>query len=339
MNSNTDNKLSQLNWKDTQNFNGNTYSMVYTLNEICGESVYGKGNCYAKNARKNLNNLLEKSANMDVFKCVEKGIIIISPPTTYEMIDRLVELGKRSIKYYSQLSYKQTNVTDNWCKDAYVKSGQPLNNSKPLHHRILNKTTKRFSGKTISVNEAVIDTIKTSGGMLAEGHIIAFLNSRLKCPECDIIGKFGLCEGITNRSVDGFRDAVCMNCLENNITTLFEIKTRWEDSVVKEGNGTYAGSFAALNTLMTIRANIYLVITSRDTGDVRIGKITSAKIRGNKNWLYALQEGFKWGGPSSYVTCKKGLFKCPEKMKPIIETLDPQHTDYIINTALTKIGL
>jgi hypothetical protein len=85
---------------------------------------------------------------------------------------------------------------------------------------------------------------------------------------------------------------------------------------------------------MTIKANVYLVLVSRDTGDVRIGKITSAKMRSNANWLYALQEGFKWGSPSSFVTCADGFMKCPVKMPKIIETLTDKFMNEIIAGAL-----
>jgi hypothetical protein len=129
-----------------------------------------------------------------------------------------------------------------------------------------------------------------------------------------------------------------MNCHNNGVITLFEIKTRWEKVVATGGNGTYAGSFVALNTLMTLKSNIYLVIASRDTGDVRIGKITSAKMRGNPNWLYALQEGLEWGAPSSYVTCAGGFIHCPVKMPPLIETMSDKYVDEVALTALTALG-
>lgn len=125
-----------------------------------------------------------------------------------------------------------------------------------------------------------------------------------------------------------------MNCHANNVLTLFEIKTRWENSI--DNRGTFTGSFAALNTLMTLKANIYLVIASRDTGDVRIGKITHATIRGNKNWLYALQENLDWGSPSSYVVCEGGMFKTPVKIPPIIETPPDEELESIYNTVLTN---
>jgi hypothetical protein len=79
---------------------------------------------------------------------------------------------------------------------------------------------------------------------------------------------------------------------------------------------------------MTLNANIYLVIVSRDTGDVHIGKITSAKMRGNRNWLYALQEGQHWGTLSSYMMCLSGLSKFSLKMIKLVDVM----TDSFMNS-------
>lgn len=329
----------QLSWKATPNFCGNVYSMVANLKHICGEDVYGKNRGKEVAAQKSVVNFLERSANMDIFKCIESGDIISTPPTKEYLINKLVCLGKRALEYYSNVPYEQTEVRDHWAEDARVRLGAPMNKSVPLQARVLNRSGKRFSAKTITVNETVIDMIKSSRGMLAEGFVVAFLNSGLRCPECKMVGKIGWCDGVSHRSVDGFRDAVCMNCQQNGVNTLFEIKTRWEKAASSCGNGTYAGSFVALNTLMTVNVNVYLVIVSRDTGDVRIGKITSAKMRGNHNWLYALQEGFTWGGPSSYVTCAKGFVTCPVKMTPLVEIMPNELVDQIAKEALEKIGL
>ncbi len=79
------------------------------------------------------------------------------------------------------------------------------------------------------------------------------------------------------------------------------------------------------------------MIASRDTGDVHIGKITSAKMRTNHNWLYALQEGYTWGGPSSYVTCAKGLMHCPVKMPILVETMTDDYVERVVNAAISQI--
>lgn len=327
----------QMIWNNTPNFNGDTSGMVVNLKKICGENVYGKKRGKDIIANELVIDYLERSTKMDIFKCVEGGDIISAPPSKEYFILKLVGLGLRALKYYSSLPYEKMVVKDNWYKDAQVNIGEPMNKYISAQSRVLKRSGKRFSSEVITVKETVIDMIKSSSGMLAEGHVIAFLNSGLKCPQCDTLGNIGWCDGVSKYSVDSFRDAVCMNCLGNGVVTLFEIKTRWERVVASGGNSTYAGSFVALNTLMAINANVYLVLVSRDTGDVRIGKITSAKMRGNHNWLYALQEGFKWGGPASYVTCSEGLFHIPDKMRPLLKTLPKRLVKEITESALKKM--
>jgi hypothetical protein len=324
-------------WVDTPNFRGNMFNMVGNLKHICGEGVFGKGRGRELAAKKSLTSFLRRSTEMDLFKCVEGGEIITHPLLEDKMINKLIGLGTRAFEYYSKLPYEQMIVKDKWANDARVRIGDPLNKSIQLHARVLSRSGKRFSAETISVKDQVIYMLKSSRGMLSEGHVVAFLNSGLKCPECGIVGQIGWCDGVSHKSVDAFRDAVCMNCREKGVITLFEIKTRWDNAVIKDGNGTYAGSFVALNTLMTIGANVYLVIASRDTGDVHIGKITSAKMRTNHNWLYALQEGYTWGGPSSYVTCAKGLMHCPVKMPILVETMTDDYVERVVNAAISQI--
>ena len=324
----------QLLWDKTPNFRNGLFAIQANLEHIAGEKVYGKGRSRKTQALKSVTSFLQSSTTMDMFKSVEGGTIIKTPPTKDEFITKLKEFGIRAVEYFSSLPYDQTEVTDHWAIAAKVREGSPLDVSVPLQKRILDRSGKRFSAKTLSVQESVVGMIKRSRGMLAEGNVIAFLNSGLRCPECKQVGYIGWCNGISHRSVDSFRDAICMKCHNNGVVTLFEIKTRWENDVLKCGNSTYAGSFVALNTLMTLNANVYLVLASRDTGKVRIGKITSAKMRGNHNWLYALQEDFTWGSPSSFVTCANGFFKCPVEMPKIIETLTDKYMDEIINDVL-----
>lgn len=330
-------KKCQIQWDKTPNFLKNG-SVTADINHITGESVYGVNRGKNSTAKNNVLCFLEQASRMDVFLRVEKGRIIKSPPTKEQLIDKLVATGNHAVKYYGNVPYELLKVRDHWAEDAIVHEGDPLNKSNQLQGRVLQRRGKRFSAKNMTVKEKVIDILKHSCGMLAEGHVIAFLNSGLKCPECKSIGQIGWCNGITGRSVDGFRDAVCMSCYKKDIVTLFEIKTRWEKSVQKSPYNTYAGSFVSLNSLMTIKANVYMVIASRDTGDVRIGKITSAKMRGNASWLYALQEGYTWGGPSSYITCSGGFQSCPVKMTPLLDILPDNLFESILNSALKKIA-
>lgn len=323
-----------ISWDQTPLFKRGKYSLSKQLNTLCGEKVFGYKNNYANRARDSVFNFLEKAASMEIMKGVPTGHIVLVPPTHAECVAKLTGLCERASKYYTK--YPQTDVSDLWAKRIRkLDDGEPLDISNQHHHRVWKSGTKRFSGKVHTLREQITEMVRGSRGMLAEGHVIAFLNSGLRCPECKAVGKIGWCDGISHRSVDAFRDAICMSCHVKGILTLFEIKTRWENMI--DNHGTFAGSFAALNTLMILNANIYLVIASRDTGDVRIGKITYATMRGNKNWLYALQENFDWGRPSSYVFCEGGMSKTPVKMPPIMENLTEEFLESVYDEVLKNV--
>jgi hypothetical protein len=87
---------------------------------------------------------------MDMFKSVEGGTIIRTPPTKDEFITKLKELGTRAINYFSSLPYEQTEVTDHWAIAANVREGAPLDVRIPLQKRILDRSGKRFSAKILS---------------------------------------------------------------------------------------------------------------------------------------------------------------------------------------------
>ena len=309
--------ISQL-WYQRMNMTTGVHGSLYSnIENIAGVCVFGKNRGKTKKAYELLFKYIETTENMECFLTVEPGKIITNTPSHEDLFIKLLKYVNRSIEYYKNKPLIM--VKDKWALgDIY--DGSPLN-KKILHHsRLLERSEKRFIGKTTTLSEHITELVTSSTGMLCEGYVIAFLNTLLPCPECNTIGHIGWCDAMSHRSIDAFRDAICMNCKEKNIITLYEIKTRWECGIQKnKDNGTYAGSFAAINALMKIKANVHLVVVSRDTGDIRIGKITSAKLRGNKNWLYSLQEGLEWGSPSSYVYCDKGLEILPKKMKPLID--------------------
>ena len=311
--------IKNMNYYETINFKEGIWSIKNYLNILCGENVFGKGKSRSKIAQINLIKYLERSVNMDSLKRILPGDVIKEFPTHEFLVERLSELCERAPAYYKK--FDRTQVIDNWSvKIKNIQEGIPLNVSDRNHKRLLEYGGKRFSGKKLTIKEHVIDMINESRDILAEGFVVSFLNSGLKCPECKEVGQIGWCKGLDLECSESFRDAICMSCYNKNKITLFEIKTRWEDCI-KNKNYTNSGSFIALNILFLMKANVYLVVASRDTGDVRIGKITSAKMKGNKNWLYSLQENLGWGGPSSISFCEKGLKKLPVKMKPLIETL------------------
>lgn len=292
-------------------------SLYSTIDNIAGDCVFGKNRGKTESAYNSVFNYMENSKNKEIFFKITPGKIIKKPPTDEELFIKLSEYIVRAKKYYNTKDTHIT-VTDQWAFGD-IHEGSPLNRKNPCHIRLLERSGKRFKGKNTTLSEQITELITSSVGMLAEGYVIAFLNSGLKCPECKVVGAIGWCEAMLHRSVDSFRDAICMSCKNKNIITLFEIKTRWEDAIQKnKDKGIYAGSFPAINALEKLKANVYVVLVSRDTGDIRLGKITSAKLRGNKYWLYALQEGLDEGSPSSYIYCQKGLTLLPVKMEPLI---------------------
>lgn len=321
-----------LEWNKTPNFKHGLYNSLYSnLSYICGELVFGKKVNKVKSAYNYVIKTLEWCASRDIFRYIPTGTIIKHNPTEEESITKLVDICNRAQDYYSNTNYELYEIIDNWYISANVKPGDPLSKSNARHQLILKRSGKRFTAKNITVKEEIDNILENCAGLLSEGWIISFLNSGLKCPECKNTGHIGWCDIIPKSNIDAFRDAICMNCYHNNIITLFEIKTRWENTI--NNKGTYAGSFIALNTLMTMKANIYLVISSRDTGLVRIGKITSSKMKANKKWLYALQENLNYGSPSSFVFCKDGLHLCPIQM-PVLK--DILTTEYI-NNVICKV--
>jgi len=323
--------MSQKIWDQTPIFNNGVYSLREQCNKISGDLVFGRGISKSTVAFKLCMNFMEKSSQMEIMKGIPTGKVILSPPTQKDCFSKI-----QNICYYSSNSkYITTKVTDLWAsKLKSIKPGHPINKSDLNQKRMWENGGKRFTGKTLSLSNNITDIIKNSRGLLSEGHVISFLNFGLQCPECGQIGKIGWCDG-DHRSVNCFRDAICTNCKDNGVITLFEIKTRWDNQ--NKSNGTYAGSFAAINTLMTLNANIYLVIASRDTGTVRIGKITNAKMYSNKNWMYSLQEGLGWGSPSSYVICEDGMFTIPMPMTPLEDTLNEKYLNDIYTQVFSTL--
>jgi hypothetical protein len=102
----------QMSWKDTPNFRGNSYNMVSNIKYICGEDVFGKNRGQEKLARVSVTRLLERSANMSLFKCVEGGDIITTPPTKEDVISKLVLTGRRALEYYSCLPSAEFTKAD-----------------------------------------------------------------------------------------------------------------------------------------------------------------------------------------------------------------------------------
>ena len=296
------------------------------IKKLCGETVFGQSIDHTERAYKFVYTFLKRSLTMNFMNDVSTGPIIMGPPTRQDLVDRLFASCQHEIDH--PFSYASIEVTDRW--GLYFK---PIDIYNTKQRKLWKSGKKRFEAKRLTFSEQITKMVKESRGVLSECFVISFLNTGLKCPECGERGKIAWCQNRGHH--DGFRDAICMACHSNNVTTLFEIKTRWNKH--SRGNKIYAGSFPAVNTLLSMNANVYIVVASRDTGDVRIGKITSAEMRENRNWFYALQENQWWGNPSSYVYCSGGLFLIPVRMKSLVDTLNDEFLRSIQYEVLQKL--
>lgn len=325
-----------MNWDKTPNFYKGMWAFRNNINKMCGDDVLGYGRGCGERAVDNVISFLKRSINMSCFKNVETGVIITKSPTFNDLVDNLTYICEKAPLYYTK--FPKTYVKDEWeNKHMKIKKIAPLDKNIQSHARLLKYGGKRFTAIDKTIKEQVTDLVLNSKGILSEFYVVSFLNSNIKCPECKVNGKFGLCDNVQINCSNSFRDVICMNCYNNKVITLFEIKTRW-DNTVSNKNYVDSGSFIALNVLFAIKAHVYVVIASRDTGDVRIGKITRSKPRSNKNWLYSLQENLGWGGPSSISICENGIYKLSYKMKPPLnKVLTNKMCNKIYKTVLDKV--
>jgi len=324
-------------WIHTPNFYNGIWVFKNNIRHICGDDVFGYGKGRSEMAVNNVIHFLEKSDDLQYLKSVKPCKIINKDPTYEELVCNLLNICKRSSLYFKK--FPKTKVKDNWAyKVKNIKVAHPVNKSIHQHKKLLEYGNKRFTGYKQNINDTIKNVILDNEGILAELYVLSFLNNNIKCPECKVNGKISSCEQYNINCSDSFRDGICMNCYNNDKLTLFEIKTRWEKDI-KNKNFTHAGSFVALNVLFSMKANVYLVVVSRDTGTVRLGKITTSKPRANKNWLYSLQENFKWGSPSSLVICKNGLHILPNKMKPLKDVLTKNVCNKVSKQILEEITI
>lgn len=297
--------INQNNWRNTKLMNHlDDIKLQTIITKLCGERIFKNTaehtSAFAFNTFKES---LQKSTN-PYYTNINTGRIISKPLSYQDCVDKMViELQSDQQFYRRHDGY--LDIVDSWAESQ---------GKRKCTTDIDQEDTPRFLGIPMSEEEFLNKQIKQCEGILSEGYIIAHLNTAGCCPECGVSGKIGWCDTIKHSS-NSFRDGICMNCYENNIITLFEIKTRWEKSIAGK-NTTYAGDYIALNVLFKIKANVYLVVSSRDTGVVRMGKITFAFMKVNERFLYAIQNKLNWGAPSTTVKCGDGLIEMKEKINP-----------------------
>jgi hypothetical protein len=99
-----------------------------------------------------------------------------------------------------------------------------------------------------------------------------------------------------------------MGCNNRGISTVYEIKTRNDRAMIGK-NSTYAGDWVAIEAYHRTNINTILIVVSRDTGAIRVGRITRWRMLGKPRFMYGLQEHTKLSSPSSLVFCDNGFTK------------------------------
>ncbi len=164
---------------------------------------------------------------------------------------------------------------------------------------------KRYVGRDLTKEEYINKKIEGVSGIICELFVISFLNnSTFVCPICRQGHRLHLC----NTSGVPFCDAICMGCNSKGIKTVYEIKTRNERTMT-DRNDTPAGDWVSIEAYHRKNINVILIVVSRDTGTIRVGRITRWKIIGKPRFMYGLQEHTKLSSPASHVFCEDGFTK------------------------------
>lgn len=311
------------NWRDTKLIvHLDDVKLKTIITRISGDDIFqgsspGSGE-YAYNYVKNI---LERSIK-PYYTRIHPGDIVHTPPTYEQCVQKVAYELKNDQEFYRrQGGYLE--IIDKWAFDQEKHKCSTA---------VESQDEPRFIGKPMTENEFLRKQASQCEGILSEGFVVSYLNQNVACPECGVTGKVGWCKSST-KTTNSFRDAVCMSCYEDGVFTLFEIKTRW-DSAIDGKNTTYAGDYVALNALFSVGANVYMVVLARDTGIVRMGKVTFAFMKANEKFLYSVQERLGWGTPNTTVKCGMGINPLREKTKPLVDILSKDILERIANEAL-----
>lgn len=320
-------------WKNVPPFIGKTDRQIRALiMGVTGKSIFGDklGDKLSEKAYNDLMHELEL-IDTDYYSIIPSGEIAHRP--NYEKnVARVVEnLRCCILSYEIQRQPKISFTTDEWAKQHAKKSMAILFDmkGKKCTRRETNQSRPRFSAKIIeSVEEFLvvrsvgINKWQDQTGFIAEEYILSFLNEGFRCPECGVIGQLASCGGSGDGYISAaFRDGVCLECKKNGVDTLFEIKTRNEENVM---NDTYrgklwikAGSFVGVVSLLAHRVNVYMIILSRDTGSLRIGKIEDVILGPDEDYHYNVQEVSRMSSNigSKIMVCPKLLKVCMPPME------------------------
>lgn len=308
------------NWRDIRPFKGKTDNQIKAmLKAHVGRPIFGpKGDEMVERA---FEGMMRELSLFDTpyYTHIPSGDIARRPQTIGADVERAVEdLRACTMDYDTRKQPKITDSTDEWAKQHAVKPITALFNDKgkKCTHRITNTSSPRFSATIIESKEDYVRSraVGLSGkpqdtrGFLAEEYILSYLNQFGVCPECNVRGAFASCGGSGDGETSGaFRDGVCLSCKEKGQDTLFEIKTRNEKAVQQQtyrnGNiSVHAGSLVALVSLLAAGAKVYVILVSRDTGDIRVSKIQDIRPLATEDFCYNVEcEDRIVGSPRSTV--------------------------------------
>lgn len=292
----------------------NQQLILKTLSIYCGQHMFGDDVTDPEFIAYNKISKATKAAICNEYYIkIHPGVIVYDYPTIVEYRTRLKQEIKNTLAFYNR--FGSIKIVDEWAKitNKYTCFLPPVDFKKP--------TGKRFSSKKLTIEEYFKDQLKNCFDFLAESYIVSFFNNYIECPECGVQGCIGLSGGTSLEFCSSFKDGVCMNCYNNGVDTVFEIKVRNENGI-KNKTTIYAGNFVAIQALLHKNINVYLIIVSRDTGSIRLGKIVSANTRINETFLYSVQENLPYCSPASIVKCSN-LVILPMKMTPLCEVFTP----------------
>lgn len=176
-------------------------------------------------------------------------------------------------------------------------------------------------------------------GFLAESFVVAHLNeNNFICPECKKASQLGWIGNSQLNVSTSFKDVVCMGCKQNGVNTVFEIKTRNESSVNSKVLG---GSFGAINYLLK-KVNMYMIIVSRDTGKLFIGKIHTARPMASfTDTMFCYKLYYNDSRVSDLKSTPKAEVYCDFKpyhiiMKPLCTILTPEFCEDVSLEAIRR---
>jgi hypothetical protein len=293
------------------------------IDKYCGTKIFGSSvKNSGETAFKKINDNLSSAYKSLFFNSVTPSDILELLPDDEYYIKHLLSELNGGLELYDK--YGSTKIIDVWAnflgrrKCCFI----PYNFKPP--------TDKRFIFKKQTRQDFIDDFFENVTGLLVEPYLAWFLNTNIKCPICNKKGYIALAGNSNCNHSVSFQDAVCTNCLKNNVKTIFEFKLRNKISETR----IYTGNYIAGMTMLYNKVNLFMVIFERNSGAISIGKVTRIHVRINEKFLYTIQEGVKWGNPSSTVYMKSDIITKAES--PDI-MFDKKKCDTIISAVLNRI--